>query len=385
MEVGSLPQQNTSPAGFEPIGQLYSVIDSGLLSVLGWLALEVEMLANVLSEAGKLEYKEVPTPTAAAGEVVVAVRSALTCGTDLKAYLRGHPKWPMPTLFGHEFAGTIHQIGEGVDGRFEIGQEVMALPSAPCHDCFYCRKGLANLCRFAMDHFVMGAFAQYVRIPKHIVDEHLFPKPAQLPFAEAALWEPLSCVVYGLQQLPAEPGEQVVVLGAGPIALMFVMLLRRAGVSKIIVVGRRPFRLEVAKTLGADVVMRAEDNLKEQIPVATGGHGADKVYECTGVPEVWQQSIDYARMGGSILLYGGCSKDSSVTWPTYPIHYGQLTLKGAFHYTPTAAKQAYDLLCSGELPVSQLITDSFRPTELQAALEQFKQGDCVKLAMEPIW
>ena len=341
------------------------------------------MLAQVLKRVGQIELQEMPVPVPAAGEVVVRVRSALTCGTDLKTYLRGHPKWPTPTRFGHEFSGEIAAVGGGVDKCFKPGDAVMCAPTAPCNECFYCNKGLENLCQTCMDKFVLGAFGEYLVIPEHIVKQNLYHKPDHLPFDQAALLEPLACVVYGLEQIPIEKGDRVIVIGTGPIAAMFMMLAKDAGADKIIAIGRRAYRLEQARKFGADACLSALDpvSLEAGINENTGGHGADKVIECTGQVDVWQKCLDYLRMGGSALLYGGCTSGTEVTWDTGLIHYGQLTLKGAFHYTPGAVKKAYNLLCQARLPFAELITDTFELRALEAALQRFKEGECMKLAM----
>ncbi|MDH4233415.1 MAG: alcohol dehydrogenase catalytic domain-containing protein, partial [Nitrospirota bacterium] len=158
------------------------------------------MLAAILKEPGTIEILDIPVPEPAAGELLVKVKSALTCGTDLKAYLRGHSLIPMPGPFGHEFSGVVAARGKGVR-KFNVGDEVMAVHSAPCRSCQFCAKGLFNLCENLMSSKVLGAFSEYILIPKHVVSQNVFKKPDSLGFQEAAFLEPLSCVVHSVEPL----------------------------------------------------------------------------------------------------------------------------------------------------------------------------------------
>ena len=257
--------------------------------------------------------------------------------------------------------GTVYEVGAGVS-KFTVGQDVMCAPSAPCDNCKHCKRNLPNLCEFAMDNFVIGAYARIHSHPPSTSSTAMYLKnQSTYHFADAALLEPLSCVTHSYEVLPVNSGETVVIIGTGPIALLHVILAKHHGASKVIAIGRRPYRLEKANELGADLILSAlNDNVHKAILQATGGDGADKVYECTGFPEVWQQSLDYVRPGGSIMLFGGCKKGTTVTWDTYKIHYEQITLKGAFHYTPTAVQEAFNLLTTTDLPFSKLITRRVR-------------------------
>src|SRR5512147_636149 len=199
------------------------------------------MLAHLLLEPGKIAYQEVETPVPGPGEVVVRVSTALTCGTDLKAFLRGHSKMPMPTLFGHEFAGDVAFAGKGVRG-FREGDAVMAVPTAPCKGCYYCKHEQENLCTTIMDNMVLGAYAEYVKLPAAVVETNMFPKAASLGYAEAALLEPLSCVVHAIDRLHVRPDDTVLIIGAGAISLLHLLVLKSAGVHDVIVLGRRQYR-----------------------------------------------------------------------------------------------------------------------------------------------
>lgn len=341
------------------------------------------MLANVLVRPGLLELREIEKPTPGPGEVVVKIRAALTCGTDLKAYLRGHPKMPMPTLFGHEFSGEIADIGRGTR-QFREGDAVMSVHSASCGRCYYCQQQQDNLCDLTMSAKILGAYAEYIKVPAHIVEQNMFPKPPHLDFTEAAILEPLACVVHGLGFLKFHRDDTVLIIGAGAIGLMHVLLLRAFGLRHILISGRRSFRLRLARELGANVVIDADrEDAAEAVRMATDGRGADIVIECTGRPEVWQQAISLVRRGGQVVLFGGCPSGTTIALDTARIHYDQITLLSPFHYTRRAVRQAYELLCDNRIEVAKLITGQFPLARLLEAFDLLQRGDCVKYAVIP--
>ncbi|MBL8148729.1 MAG: alcohol dehydrogenase catalytic domain-containing protein [Blastocatellia bacterium] len=341
------------------------------------------MLANLLIKPGQIELREVETPTAGAGEVVVKVRAALTCGTDLKTFLRGHPKFPLPTLFGHEFSGEIAQVGKGVK-NFKEGDEVMSVPSGPCGQCYFCQRGQENICDGAMANYALGAYAEYIRVPAPVVSQNMFEKPANLSFQEAALLEPLACVLHGLSLPKLKEDDTVVVIGAGAIGLLHLLALHAFGVRKVIVLARRPYKLQLAKKLGAYKVVDVNEGLyRESILEATDGRGADLVIECTGQPPVWEASVNMVRRGGEVIFFGGCKQGSTVTFDTHRLHYDQITIRSPFHLTRAAVKQSYELLSDGRLMGKSLITDQFPLNQLHEVFSLLQRGDCIKYAVIP--
>ncbi len=322
-----------------------------------------------------LVLREVEPPHPGPGEVTVQVKAALTCGTDLKFYRRGHPRWPLPSGFGHEFSGLVLEVGEGVS--LPPGTPVMLAPSAPCGGCRDCQRGLSNLCPQCMQVMILGAFADVVRVPAPVVAINLYPKPPELDWWQAALLEPLSCVVYGLSLVNAS--GTVAILGAGPIGLLYAALARSQGAERVLLAGRHALRRQVAERLGAEVLPEAE--LPGQAVQAAGG--ADLVIECTGQPAVWEDAVHAARRGGTVLFYGGCP--GGTTFKVDPAHVlGKgLCLKGAFHFTPAAVARARDLLIAGAVPVQELITDVYPLDRYQEAFQRLDRGEAVKLGLEP--
>lgn len=346
------------------------------------------MRQALLQAPGRLELRDVPDLVARPGELVVRVEVALTCGTDLKTYRRGHPKLPMPTLLGHEYTGVVASVGEGVT-RFRPGDAIVAAPSAPCGACPPCGRGLENLCeRIDGTTMAWGAFAEQLRVPAHVVKRNVFLRPPGLIPCEAALLEPLACVVNGVARLDLTRVDTAVVVGAGPIGLLFVALLVRRGVPRVLVAGRHAGRLEAARALGAadaiDLGARAaEPEALARAVRARVPEGACAVVECVGRPEAWQGAVASVRKGGEVLLYGGCAAGTRVPVDAHRLHYDALTLKGAFHFTPSDVRAALDLLTRRALPLAGLITAEVPLERLQEALEAVGRGEALKLAIVP--
>lgn len=337
-----------------------------------------------LAAPNDLRLREVDDPIPGVGEVVVKVKGATTCGTDLKTLRRGHPKFPMPTPFGHEFSGVISAIGAEVE-NWRVGDEVMSAPTAPCGECPLCRRGLSNLCNLCMDGLILGAFAEKVRIPAHIVRRNLYPKPEHLDFFEAALMEPLACAVYGQQNLPSVAGKTVAIVGAGPLGLLHQMLTVNARPAQLLMFGRKAPRLELAESIGADDVVDTdnEPDLVAAIERRTDGKGADIVIECTGQAQVWRDSIFATARDGTTLLFGGLSGGSKVPFPMQRMWERRLNVFGVFHFTPEAVAEAREHLCRGRLPVEHLVTDVRPMSDYKAIFADLMEGKAVKYGIEP--
>ena len=355
------------------------------------------MLTNILVKPGRIELRETKTPEPSYGEILVKIKSALTCGTDLKAFIRGHTLIPMPGVFGHEFSGIVTEVGKGVR-RFKEGDAVMAVHTAPCLKCMFCKKGIYNLCEKIMHTKVLGAFAEYILLPSHVVAQNVFHKPKNLSFEEAAFLEPLSCVVHSVDPLRIKKGDSVLILGAGPIGLLHLLLLKKKG-AKVAVADIKEERLNIAKRIGADFIVKSNNLTSPFLPPLRpplvsrydsqprggwgGGLGFDYVFECTGMPDVWETSVNYVRRGGTVILFGGCKPGTTVTYDTGRLHYDEITLRGVFHYTPSDVKKAYELLREGKLGVSRLISGRYSFQHTQEAFERLANGRGIKYAIIP--
>ncbi|MBD1821056.1 alcohol dehydrogenase catalytic domain-containing protein [Cyanobacteria bacterium FACHB-DQ100] len=340
------------------------------------------MLAALLYGQEDLRLETVEDPTPAAGEVVIKVGAATTCGTDLKVWRRGgHAKMlNLPTLFGHEAAGEIVAIGNSVT-NWKIGDRVVANNSAPCLTCFFCNRQEFSLCTDLS--FNNGTFAQYLKIPSAIVQRNLLSIPDHLPDAIAAMTEPLACVLHGVSRSNYKSGDRVVLLGDGAIGLMFVAAM--ASNTEFYVFGGNQQRLEIAKKFGAVEAFnyRQIPDLPQLVKELTDGWGADIVIEATGIPSVWETAIACARPGATVNLFGGCPRDTTISVNTDQLHYNELTLKGVFHNTPEFVCSALDLLASETIPFELLISDRQPLQNLEQVFQDMKQRKVIKVAIEP--
>jgi L-iditol 2-dehydrogenase len=343
------------------------------------------MTAAVLYGKEDVKIERVPIPELQVGEVLVKVQVALTCGTDLKVYQRGyHARMIVPpALFGHELAGVIEEVGPDVKG-FRKGMRVVALNSAPCGACFYCSKHQENLCEDLL--FNNGAYAEYIRIPRRIVEANMLAIPRQVSLEEAAIVEPLACVLRGLHETKLEIGDTVAVIGAGPIGLMFVQVAKLSGCNVISVV-KRDSQVQAAWHAGANDVVQiteVDDPVKAVRKLTPEGRGCDVVIEAVGRPQAWEWTIDMVRKGGTVNFFGGCASGTTVALDTQRLHYNELTLKATFHHTPETVRKAFSLICERKIKGTDYITGEAPLSRLQQVLRQMQNraGD-IKTAIIP--
>jgi L-iditol 2-dehydrogenase len=303
-----------------------------------------QMIAAVLYGKENLQIEEVSVPKIENGDVLVRVQAALTCGTDVKVFRRGyHARMIVPpALFGHELAGDIVAMGPDVQG-FHIGQRVVAANSAPCLQCFYCKRGNENLCDDLL--FNNGAYAEYIRIPARIVERNMYQIPNHVSYQDAALIEPLACVLRGLDETSIAKGDNVAVIGLGPIGLMFVRLAKAFG-ARVIAIGRRKTQLNRAAAMGADELLISGDAAEtvRKVQRLTEGRGADIAIEAVGHPEAWQTAVRLLRRGGTVNFFGGCPNDSHISLDTSLLHYSEITCKASFHHTPGHIRRALEFV-----------------------------------------
>jgi L-iditol 2-dehydrogenase len=313
------------------------------------------MMAAVLYGKEHLQVEPVAVPTITSGDILVRVKVALTCGTDVKVFRRGyHARMIVPpAVFGHELAGDVVAIGDGVT-NFAVGQRVVAANSAPCGECFFCKRGLENLCEDLL--FNNGAYAEYIRIPARIVERNTYLIPDSVGYQDAALVEPLACVVRGFEETAPRAGDTVAIVGLGPIGLMFVKLAKIYG-CRVIAVGRRPTQLDRAAALGADELIVAGEHSDpvRSIRDMTHGRGVDIAIEAVGKPQTWQWAVNMVRRGGTVNFFGGCPNESKVNLDTALLHYSEITCKASFHHTPAYIRKALDLVCSGHITASVFV------------------------------
>ena len=341
------------------------------------------MKAAVLRGREDLRVEQVAVPAAGPGEIVARVDAALTCGTDLKVFRRGyHAKMlTMDRLFGHEVAGTVAEVGEGVT-EFKVGERVVPLNSAPCDACFFCRQGQQNLCDDLL--FNNGAYAEYLRVPARIVEKNTLRIPEGMRAEHAALTEPLACVMRGLEESDVKAGDPsrqagrklrgqtAIVVGAGPIGLLFIHAAAIEGL-RVIAVVKRSDQVATAKMFGAEQVVRiadVEDAVKAARALTPEGRGADLVFEAVATPEAWEWAVEMARKGGVVNLFGGPPAGTKVTLDTNLIHYSDLTLKASFHHTPGTVRRAFAMIQSGRFNADAFLTGTATLDEVPEVFER---------------
>ena len=343
-----------------------------------------QMTAAVLYGKEDVKIEKVPIPTLERGEVLVKVNVALTCGTDLKVFQRGyHARMIVPpALFGHELSGVIEEVAPDVRD-FRRGMRVVALNSAPCGACFYCLKHQENLCEDLL--FNNGAYAEYIKIPRRIVETNMLALPDDVTFESAAMTEPLACALRGLQETGADIGDTVTVIGAGSLGLMLMQVAKLTG-CKVIAVVKRDEQVKSALYFGAtDVVQttKVKDPV-DAIISATEGRGSDVVIEAVGRPQAWQWSVDMVRRGGVVNFFGGCATGTKVELDTNRMHYSELTLKATFHHTPETVRKAFSLIAEKKVKSTDYVTGEAPLSKLKQVLQQMlDRGSQIKTAIIP--
>jgi L-iditol 2-dehydrogenase len=333
------------------------------------------MKAAVLYGREDVRIETVPVPALQQGDVLLRTRVALTCGTDVKVFRRGyHARMIVPpAVFGHEIAGVVEEVAPGVEG-LEPGTSVVAANSAPCGECYYCRHEMSNLCDDLL--FWNGAYAEFARIPARVVRKNLLPLEEGVTFREAAMVEPLACVIRGVEESWIGRGQSVAVIGTGPIGLMFVSLARMRG-AHVVAAGRRRERLDKALEMGAEsvVLSREGEDLGETLRrKSPDGRGSDVVIEAVGLPETSEAAVRAVRKGGVVQLFGGCPADTSIGIDSQRLHYQELTIKSTFHHTPESVRKAFRLIADGHVDPNLFITAEAPLESLPQVLGRMGKG-----------
>jgi L-iditol 2-dehydrogenase len=344
----------------------------------------MKMKAAMLYGVKDLRVEDVEVPEVDAGEVLVRVKAATTCGTDLKILQRGYIEKviKLPTIFGHEWAGEVAEVGEGLSWP-EKGMRVRAGNSAPCLRCAMCQRGKYNLCENMI--WLWGAYAEYIKVPARMVLVNMQAVPQQVSYEEAAVTEPLACVLHGVEKAKVKLGDTVTIVGAGPIGLLHLLTVKKIGAEKTIIIDLVEERLNLAKKLGVDEVINADkENVVEEVKRLTGGYGADVVIEAIGLPATWEQALKLVRKGGTVLEFGGCPPGTEIKIDTELLHYGQVTVLGAFHTTPLHFKKALNLITSRTIDVRPLITRRMKLEDVKEAFNVLSTSKSeIKIAIKP--
>ncbi len=338
------------------------------------------MKAALVHGKGDIRIEEYPTPSAGEGEIIVRTKVSGICATDIKTLLgQGLPK-DLPTILGHEVVGEIAECGKTVSG-YHVGDRVAVYPIAVCGKCHFCKKGRHNLCEneFGLAHGIEGGFAEYVRLPKEIVNIGGVVKlPDDLSYEKAVLTEPLSCVYASLKTCKVEAGSHVLILGAGPMGLMHLKMAKWAG-AKVISVDLLDERLETARKMGADYCLNpGKTDHKAEIRKITDGKGAETVIASLGIPSVIEEHLTLTRKGGTFNIFGGPPAGQMISVDPRWLHYCEINLTGTFAASPVQFRECLDIIIRNEIEVEDIISDRFSLDDFLKAVERARNQKMIR-------
>jgi L-iditol 2-dehydrogenase len=332
--------------------------------------------------------EETSEPTAGADEVKIQVRNCSTCGTDVKIFKFGHHHIVPPRVMGHEVAGEIVEVGANVSG-WAIGDPVQVIAAIPCGQCRDCRAGRMTVCpnQESMGYHYDGGFAEYMVVPGKVLTVNGLNRiPVGVSFAEASVAEPLACVLNGQTLARVGTGDDVVVVGSGPIGCLHVRLARARGAARVFLVDLNPDRLRLAADLvhpDASLV-GAEVDVVDEIAKLTDGRGADVVITAAASGRAQEQAVQMAARQGRLSFFGGLPKDNPViALDSNLVHYRELTIVGANGSSPAHNAQALELIASGAVPVADLITHRLPLERTLEAFDIVARGEAIKTTIEP--
>lgn len=345
------------------------------------------MLAAVLHAPRDLRLEHVPTPEPGPGEVVLDIEATTLCGTDLRLISGAKTSGVRPgVVLGHEIAGRVAALGEGVSG-VRVGDQATVSIVVSCHRCHACLNDREHLCENLrlIGYGIDGGFAERMLVPADAVASgNLVVTPHEIPATTLALAEPLSCVLNGARQVRVQPGETVVVLGAGPIGLLHAQLARVAGAGQVIVTNRSAHRRELALRLGATRALDpATEDVRAAVVEATGGRGADVVIVAVGAAELAGQALALAGIGGRVSYFAGFPKGSTAEVDANLIHYNELIVTGGSNARRADVVRAVDLLSAGVIDAESLVTNQVPLSRFEEAIALVSGRTGVKTAVVP--
>ncbi|MDK2897446.1 MAG: hypothetical protein PWP04_1566 [Candidatus Atribacteria bacterium] len=345
------------------------------------------MKAAVLEAIDRLVVKEVPDYQVGPGEILVRVRACAVCGSDLRIMHSGNPRVSFPQIVGHEIAGEVVGIGEGVK-KFKVGDRVAVGADVPCGECYWCQNGMGTNCNinYAIGYQFPGGFAEYILLNRLTVVQgavHIIPQG--LSFDQAALAEPLACAINGLEMSQLGVGDSLAIIGAGPIGCMMIEMGRHMGATNIIVIQRSPARLEMAKKFGADhYFLSTDDDLEEKIQAVTAGEGVNVIMVTCASPLAQEQALRLACHRGRINFFGGLPQNApNISIPSNLIHYRECMVLGSHGSLPRHHLKALHVMDKGMVHPEQLITHRFPLDQVREAFQTAESHQGLKVVVNP--
>jgi L-iditol 2-dehydrogenase len=339
------------------------------------------MKAAVVYGRGDIRITEVPTPQPGPGEILVKVKACGVCATDVKILGgSGLPK-ELPTILGHEVAGTIQAIGAGTSG-LDLDERVAVYPIAACGKCFFCKRGRHSLCLepYGLAHGADGGFAEVLVVPEQIVRLGGVVSIGELSYDSAVMIEPVSCCLSAASQCGTGRGDNVLIIGCGPLGLMHTVVSKALG-ARVLAVDLNQERLDVASAVGADVTLNPQTvDLPEKVRQLTGV-GADVVIAAVGITEVVEASLPFVRNGGVFNIFGGTPRNEAITIDPRWLHYGEIVLTGTFAAPLSHFKKARQFVQEHTSVLSSIISRRCRLEDIHEAVNDIRGGKALKTVL----
>ncbi len=325
--------------------------------------------------------EEMPIPQIGPGEVLIKVMASGICGSDVMEWYRIKKA---PLVLGHEITGVIEKVGEGVK-KYKIGDRIFAAHHVPCNTCKYCLNGQHTVCEtLHTTNFYPGGFAEYIRVPQLNVDRGILILPEEISFVEGTFIEPLACVLRGQRMAEIKPGQTVMILGAGLSGLLHLLAARAVGATRIIVTDINQQRLETAKSLGADLVVSAKEDIVSRLKKINSQKLADVVIVCTGAMSAFQQALQCVDRAGTLLFFAPTEPGVTLPVPVNDFWRQSIRILHSYGSSPLDAGIALELLRAKMIPVQKMITHTLAMSETALGFKLVAEAkECIKVIIEP--
>ena len=328
-----------------------------------------------------IRLEEMPTPRIGSGEILVKVVASGICGSDVMEWYRIKKA---PLVLGHEIAGEIVEVGEGVE-NYKVGDRVFVSHHIPCNTCYYCLRGHHTTCEtLHTTNYDPGGFAEYIRVPGLNVDRGVFILPDELSFDDGVFIEPLACVIRGQRVANLQPGQSVLILGSGISGMLHLLLAKALGAGKIITTDVSEYRLQMARSFGADAAIEAHEDISAQFLKINNNRLADLVIVCTGAPAAFHQSLKLVDRGGTVLCFATTEPDIELSVPLNEFWRNEIKLMPSYGNSPLDAIEAIELIRAGRVPVKKMITHRLSLGEAGLGFQLVDGGkESMKVIIEP--
>ena len=333
------------------------------------------MLTAVYKGIKKMDLETRDIPVISEDEILLQVKAAAICGTDVKTFFKGHPLFIPPCVLGHEFSGIIDRVGKNIS-RFRPGERVVCAPYIECGNCDNCKNKLGEICIYKS--FIEGAFSEYIKIPAKIVEKGTVPLNNKISFEVATLVEPLACSLNGIERLKFEvKNKKVLVIGGGPMGLLVSLALKQLSCDPVIFEISEE-RLEFAKKLSIKVISSKETDLDKFVKNYTNSRGMDAVIVALAIPQIVEEAFSYVKEGGVVEIFGGLPKDSSLKINPFLIHYKEIDLIGNFGFSSKHFKDAYEMISNSPELFEKLITQRYELKDIKKAFYDIYEKKGIK-------